>query len=121
MDLLKLGNLQLLNEEIKKFEVSYNKIDGEGTKRNLAGTMRRQVIAQKIKIEVTLVSMIEPTRLRQIIKELNKNTSTVIYYDEESGTKKTIRAYFNTTKTSLYARLKNKYYYDELSFAVIEL
>ena len=83
--LIKINNQEIPIELIKNIDVEYNKIDGEGTKRNLAGTMRRQVIANKVKLTVALVPMLEEDEVQKILTLITNDTATVEYYRNVKG------------------------------------
>lgn len=118
---LKVDGLIIPSNFIKEYKVAYNKIDGEGTKRNLQGTMRRQVIANKVKLSVTLVENLTIEQTKPIMEKITKDTMSVEYYDIKTGTTKLIDAYINAPEPSIYARLGQSIRLNSLSFNIIEL
>ena len=118
---LRLNNLAINDNEIKSFSIEYNKIDGQGTKRNLEGTMRRQVIANKIKLSVGLVEHLEEDRVKKISAELTKDTSVIEFLDPITGAKTRKNVYFAPLSISMYAVAENKVIYNSFSFDAIEL
>ena len=119
--LLKIDNQEIPVELIKKLQVEYNKIDGEGNKRNLAGTMRRQVIANKVKLTVELVPMLEENEVQTILSLITKDEAKVEYLDPKIKGLKTIKAYFSAPKVSTPMKDERGLIYDEFSFNIIEM
>lgn len=118
--LIKINNQEIPIELIKNIDVEYNKIDGEGTKRNLAGTMRRQVIANKVKLTVALVPMLEEDEVQKILTLITNDTATVEYLDPKIKGLKTIKAYFSAPKVSTPMQDERGLIYNEFSFNIIE-
>lgn len=119
--LIKINNQEIPIELIKNIDVEYNKIDGEGTKRNLAGTMRRQVIANKVKLTVALVPMLEEDEVQKILTLITNDTATVEYLDPKIKGLKTIKAYFSAPKVSTPMQDERGLIYNEFSFNIIEM
>ncbi len=72
--------LTLYHYNISKYKNTHQKIDGDGTKRNLAGTMRRQVIANKIKLEFSTKEPISEEEVRDILICLKQDVFEVKYH-----------------------------------------
>lgn len=119
--LIKINNQEIPIELIKNIDVEYNKIDGEGTKRNLAGTMRRQVIANKVKLTVALVPMLEEDEVQKILTLITNDTAMVEYLDPKIKGLKTIKAYFSAPKVSTPMQDERGLIYNEFSFNIIEM
>ena len=119
--LIKINNQEIPLELIKNIDVEYNKIDGEGTKRNLVGTMRRQVIANKVKLTVALVPMLEEDEVQKILTLITNDTATVEYLDPKIKGLKTIKAYFSAPKVSTPMQDERGLIYNEFSFNIIEM
>ncbi len=119
--LIKINNQEIPIELIKNIDVEYNKIDGEGTKRNLAGTMRRQVIANKVKLTVALVPLLEEDEVQKILTLITNDTATVEYLDPKIKGLKTIKAYFSAPKVSTPMQDERGLIYNEFSFNIIEM
>ena len=119
--LIKINNKEIPIELIKNIDVEYNKIDGEGTKRNLAGTMRRQVIANKVKLTVALVPLLEEDEVQKILTLITNDTATVEYLDPKIKGLKTIKAYFSAPKVSTPMQDERGLIYNEFSFNIIEM
>ena len=119
--LIKINNQEIPIELIKNIDVEYNKIDGEGTKRNLAGTMRRQVIANKVRLTVALVPMLEEDEVQKILTLITNDTATVEYLDPKIKGLKTIKAYFSAPKVSTPMQDERGLIYNEFSFNIIEM
>ena len=121
---LNIDGLELINEEVNEFKITYNKIDGEGTKRNLQGNMRRQVVANKVKINV-IIPLTSQKKMTDILKRITKDTASVTFLDPKTNNKKTIKAYFGAPEVKAYdvilrdGQLMTRY--DKLSFSIIEL
>lgn len=92
MKLMRIGDLVLNDTDFSAYKTEYQKIDGEGTKRNLAGTMRRQVVANKIKLIAKTKELIDPDKMSII---LDKVTEDTLIIDE-----------FWNTKTKSYQSMK---------------
>lgn len=121
MRLLKINNFEFDNGEIKEYKVAYNKIDGDGTKRNLEGTMRRQVIANKAKISVSIIDNMKASRVSEIIKYITLDTASIEFYDPKTNSIKRIDGYMNVPEPSIYAVINGEVRYASFSFNIIEL
>lgn len=92
MILMQIGELVLYDTDFSAYKTEYQKIDGDGTKRNLQGTMRRQVVANKVKLVTKTKELIDQDKISSI---LNKVTQDTLYIDK-----------FWNTKTKTYQSMK---------------
>lgn len=118
---LKIDEFTFPTEWIKSMKIDYNKIDGEGTKRNLNGNMRRQVVANKIKLGITCVPLLTEDNIKTILGQITKDTARVSFYNPKLGKVQTIRAYFNTPSVSPAFTYNGKTKYNGFDFNIIEL
>lgn len=72
--------LTLYHQDLSKYKNTHQKIDGEGTKRNLAGTMRRQVIANKVKLEFSTKEPMTQNETATILSALKQDTFEIKYH-----------------------------------------
>lgn len=121
MTLLNIDNIEIDDEYIGAYKVSYNKIDGEGTKRNLNGDMRRQVIANKIKIEISTIENLPSEVMKNILELVTRDTVTCKFYNPKVKNYSTVKAYLNTPEPVLYAKINGDYRYKAMAFNIIEL
>lgn len=119
---LKIDEFNFPTEWIKSMKIDYNKIDGEGTKRNLDGNMRRQVVTNKIKIGVFIPENLIDSEIKLILNEITKDTAMVSFYNPKTSMIQTINAYFNTPSISpKYKTYDGITKYNSFDFNIIEL
>lgn len=121
MKLMKIEELVLYDTDFSSYKIEYNKIDGEGTKRNLAGTMRRQVVANKSKICTATKSLIESDKLRIFLEKVTKDTLVIEYYDTKTKTYKTINCYCGVPAPDIEQILNDEILYKAMNIDFIEL
>lgn len=121
MDLIKLGTIGVGYPILDGYQINYEKIDGSGTKRNIYGTMRRQVIANKIKIELSFVANLTEQELRPILNYLNQDAFEATYWDAKTGSYKTSRFYSSTPELDLEYIKGGSLIYKPFKVRVIEL
>lgn len=85
--------LTLYHQDLSKYKNTHNKIDGDGTKRNLAGTMRRQVIANKFKLEFSTKYPLSESEAKEILKCLRQDTFQVKFHTAISTQLLTMKNY----------------------------
>lgn len=118
---LKIDEFNFPVNWIKSMKIDYNKIDGEGTKRNLDGNMRRQVVTNKIKIGVSIPDYLKDSEIKLILNQITKDTAKVSFYNPKIGQIQTINAYFNTPSISPAFTYNNTTKYNSFDFNIIEL
>lgn len=121
-ELLYINNKLMSGNGLLAYKVTSNKIDGEGTKRNLAGTMRRQVIANKIKLEITSKEDLTEDEAQYILKEVRKDSAIVRFLDPKTKSLETIEAYFDSVPAEIsYISEDGRIIYKAISFSIIEM
>ena len=122
MKLMKIGELVLNDTDFSSYKTEYQKIDGEGTKRNLKGTMRRQVVANKVKLVTKTSNMITKEKLSEILKIVRQDTFKIDeFYDTDSMTYKSMDCYCGTPAPEIDMILNDEISYKEMSLDFIEL
>ncbi|MEG0283056.1 MAG: DUF6711 family protein [Clostridia bacterium] len=121
MQLLNVDGLVLNDSDLSEYKIEYNKIDGDGTKRNLSGTMRRQVVANKIKITIKTRELIESEKIKGLIDKVTKDTLILTFVDTKTNVNKTISCYCNAPSPELDAIIENVLFYKAMSISFIEL
>lgn len=122
MILMKIGDLVLYDTDFSAYKTEYQKIDGEGTKRNLKGTMRRQVVANKIKLVTKTSNFITKERMSDILNKVRQDTFTINkFYDTESRSYKSMDCYCATPAPDIDEIINEEISYKEMSLDFIEL
>lgn len=122
MKLIRIGELVLNDTDFSAYRVEYQKIDGEGTKRNLQGTMRRQVIANKIKLVTKTNELLNPDKLASLLQKVTQDTLTIDeYWDPKSKTYKSMQCYCGVPTPEIDMLLNNEITYSAMSIDFIEL
>lgn len=118
---LQIDGFTFPTEWIKEIKIDYNKIDGDGTKRGLDGNMRRQVVANKLKLGVTITDYLTDVEMKQILDQITKNTASVSFFNPKTNSMDTINAYFNTPSIAPAFVYNNETKYNSFNFNIIEL
>lgn len=122
MKLIRIGDLVLNDTDFSSYKIEYQKIDGEGTKRNLQGTMRRQVVANKVKIITKTKELLDPNKLSALLNKITQDTLTVNeYWDSRSQTYKTLQCYCGTPAPEIDILLNDNITYKAMQIDFIEL
>lgn len=121
MIFLKLEDLVLHDTDLSGYDSEYNKIDGPGTKRNLSGTMRRQVIANKKKIYAKTKDFMTRIEMSNILKKITKDTLRIEYYDNKEDKLIAINCYCSPPKAEIDYVLNNEIFYKPIEMIFIEL
>lgn len=120
------GWLTLYHQDLSGYKNSHNKIDGEGTKRNMAATMRRQVIANKFKLEVKTKSPLTESEVKEILLCLRQDTFEVEFHTSLSTEMMSMKNYGGTPVEEIddvyvYPDGTEEIMYKAMSFSLIEL
>lgn len=122
MKMMKIGELVLNDTDFSSYKTEYQKIDGDGTKRNLQGTMRRQVVANKIKLVTKTSNFITKEKMSTLLNKVRQDTFTIDeFYDTDSRTYKTIKCYCGTPAPEIDSIINEEISYKEMSLDFIEL
>lgn len=118
--------LTLYHRDLSKYKAAHNKIDGEGTKRNLAGTMRRQVIANKVKLEFSTKYPLSEPEAKDILICLKQDTFEVRYHTVLKTELMTMKNYAGVPEEELddvYEKQdgSEEAFYKAMSISIIEL
>lgn len=97
MILMQIGNLVLYDTDFSSYKTEYQKIDGEGTKRNLKGTMRRQVIANKTKLITKTKELIDIDKISSILEKVTQDTLHIDkFWDTKTKKYRSMECYCGT-------------------------
>lgn len=122
MKLMRIGELVLNDTDFSVYKTEYQKIDGEGTKRNLQGTMRRQVIANKIKLVTKTKELLDPEKISAILQKVTQDTLTIDeFLDSKTNSYKSMKCYCSTPISDIDMILNNEVTYKALPIDFIEL
>lgn len=122
MKLMRIGDLVLNDTDFSSYKIEYQKIDGEGTKRNLAGTMRRQVVANKIKLIVKTKELIEPDKISEILNKVTQDTLTIDeYWNTKTKTYQSMQCYCGTPTPEMDMIQSDEITYKAMQIDFIEL
>lgn len=122
MKLIRIGELVLNDTDLSAYRVEYQKIDGEGTKRNLQGTMRRQVVANKVKLVTKTKELLNPDKLASLLQKVTQDTLTIDeYWDSKSKTYKSMQCYCGVPAPEIDMILNDEITYGAMSVDFIEL
>lgn len=122
MKLIRIGELVLNDTDFSAYRVEYQKIDGEGTKRNLQGTMRRQVVANKVKLVTKTKELLNPDKLASLLQKVTQDTLTIDeYWDSKSKTYKSMQCYCGVPAPEIDMILNDEITYGAMSVDFIEL
>lgn len=112
----------MLNDtDFSAYKVEYQKIDGEGTKRNLKGTMRRQVVANKVKLVTKTKELLDANKTSCILEKVTQDTLSIEYWDTKTKTYKTIECYCGTPASEIDILLNDEITYKAMQIDFIEL
>lgn len=118
--------LTLYHQDLSKYKNTHQKIDGDGTKRNLAGTMRRQVIANKIRLDFSTKDPLNEVEQREILSALKQDTFEVKYHTSLSTNLLTMKNYAGPPAEEIddiYVKPDGteEVYYKAMQVSIIEL
>lgn len=91
--LIKVDELVLYSTDFSAYKVQYQKIDGDGTKRNLQGKMRRQVVANKFKIVTKTKDLMDEEKMSQILEKITRDTFPIEFWNTKTKQYETIDCY----------------------------
>lgn len=122
MKMMKIGELVLNDTDFSAYRTEYQKIDGDGTKRNLQATMRRQVVGNKIKIVTKTSNFITKEKMSALLKKVRQDTFTIDeFYDSDSMTYQSMECYCGTPAPEIDSIIDEEISYKEMSLDFIEL
>ena len=94
MMLIRIGELVLNDTDFSAYKTEYQKIDGEGTKRNLKGTMRRQVVANKVKLVTKTKELMDVNKMAELLNVITQDTFKIDeYWNTKSKTYESMECY----------------------------
>lgn len=92
--LIRIGELVLNDTDFSAYKTEYQKIDGEGTKRNLKGTMRRQVVANKVKLVTKTKELMDVNKMAELLNVITQDTFKIDeYWNTKSKTYESMECY----------------------------
>lgn len=122
MKLMRIGELVLNDTDFSSYKIEYQKIDGEGTKRNLEGTMRRQVIANKIKLVTKTKELMEPSKMSALLSKITQDTFTIDeYWNSKSNSYQALQCYCGTPSPEIDMIQNDEITYKAMQIDFIEL
>lgn len=122
MKLMRIGKLVLNDTDFSAYKTEYQKIDGPGTKRNLQGTMRRQVVANKVKLITKTKDLIDPNKMSSLLEKVTQDTFTIDeYWNSKTKSYQTMQCYCGTPASDIDLLLNDNITYKAMSIDFIEL
>lgn len=122
MKLMRIGELVLNDTDFSLYKIEYQKIDGEGTKRNLAGTMRRQVVANKIKLITKTKELVDPDKISSILNKITQDTLTIDeYWNTKTKSYQSMQCYCGTPSPEFDMIQNDEITYKAMQIDFIEL
>lgn len=122
MKLMKIGDLVLNDTDFSSYRTEYQKIDGEGTKRNLKGTMRRQVVANKIKLVTITKELMDSDKMATLLKIITQDTFKIDeFWNTKTKSYQSMKCYCGTPVTEIDMILNDEITYKAMSIDFIEL
>ena len=121
MELININGLSLGYPTIKSYKVIYEKLDGSGTKRNIYGNMRRQVIANKLKIEADTVDGLTEDEVIPILNEITKDTFSPLIFNPKLNNMQHINCYSSVPEIEFEYLDNGKKKYKSFKIGLIEL
>ncbi len=122
MKLMRIGELVLNDTDFSSYKIEYQKIDGDGTKRNLEGTMRRQVIANKIKLVTKTKELMEPSKMSALLSKITQDTFTIDeYWNSKTNSYQTLQCYCGTPSPEIDMIQNDEITYKAMQIDFIEL
>lgn len=121
MKLIQIGELVLNDTDFSAYKTEYQKIDGEGTKRNLKGKMRRQVVANKVKLVTKTNELLDADKLSNLLEKVTQDTFTIEYWNTKTKIYETMECYCGTPAPEIDMILNDEITYKALPLDFIEL
>lgn len=122
MKLMRIGELVLNDTDFSAYKTEYQKIDGDGTKRNLAGTMRRQVVANKVKLVTKTKELMDPNKMSAILNKVTQDTLTIDeYWNSKTNSYQSMQCYCGTPASDIDEIQNDEITYKAMSIDFIEL
>lgn len=121
MKLMRIGELVLNDTDFSSYKIEYQKIDGEGTKRNLEGTMRRQVIANKVKLVTKTKELNDINKIASILEKVTQDTLTVEFWNTKTKSYQTMQCYCGTPAPEFDMIQNDEITYKAMAIDFIEL
>lgn len=122
MKIMRIGELVLNDTDFSAYKTEYQKIDGEGTKRNLQGTMRRQVIANKVKLVTKTKELMDPDKMSALLEKVTQDTFTIDeYWNSKTKSYQSMQCYCGTPASEFDMLLNDEITYKSMAIDFIEL
>lgn len=122
MKLMRIGELVLNDTDFSAYKTEYQKIDGEGTKRNLQGTMRRQVIANKVKLVTKTNELMSSDKMSALLEKVTQDTFTIDeYWNSKTKSYQSMQCYCGVPASEIDMLLNEEITYKAMQVDFIEL
>lgn len=122
MKIMRIGELVLNDTDFSVYKTEYQKIDGDGTKRNLQGTMRRQVVANKIKLVTKTKELMEPDKMSALLEKITQDTFTIDeYWNSKTKSYQSMKCYCGAPASEIDMLQNDEITYKAMSIDFIEL
>ena len=122
MKIMRIGELVLNDTDFSVYKTEYQKIDGDGTKRNLQGTMRRQVVANKIKLVTKTKELMEPDKMSTLLEKVTQDTFTIDeYWNSKTKSYQSMKCYCGAPSSEIDMLQNDEITYKAMSIDFIEL
>ena len=122
MILMQIGNLVLNDTDFSAYRTEYQKIDGKGTKRYLKGTMRRQVVANKVKLVTKTKELMDIDKMSEVLEKVTQDTFTIDkYWNTKTKQYETMKCYCGTPAAEIDMLLDDEITYKAMPIDFIEL
>ena len=122
MKIMRIGELVLNDTDFSVYKTEYQKIDGEGTKRNLQGTMRRQVIANKVKLVTKTKELMSSDKMSALLDIITQDTFTIDeYWNSKTMSYETMQCYCGAPASEIDMLLNDEITYKAMAIDFIEL
>lgn len=122
MKLMRIGELVLNDTDFSAYKTEYQKIDGEGTKRNLQGTMRRQVVANKVKLVTKTKALMDIDKMSELLEVVTQDTFKIDeYWNTKTKQYESMNCYCGAPSPEMDMILNDEMTYKAMSIDFIEL
>lgn len=122
MKIIRIGELVLNDTDFSAYKTEYQKIDGEGTKRNLQGKMRRQVVANKVKLVTKTNDLLNADKLSTLLEKVTQDTFVIDeYWNTKTKRYETMECYCGTPAPEIDMLLNDEITYKAMPIDFIEL
>ena len=122
MKIMRIGELVLNDTDFSAYKTEYQKIDGDGTKRNLKGTMRRQVVANKVKLVTKTKELMDVDKMSELLEKVTQDTFIIDeYWNTKTKQYETMECYCGTPASEIDMLLDDEITYKAMPIDFIEL